>query len=141
MTSHRTLSAQAGCWFPEKVGLAAGGALRVPLFFPSSFSFLFVFPSIHFSKDPTPSLSPRLPLSQTPSKTPFLSPPRPLRSSTPQPSIPSKPSSLPPSSRQAPNINHKKPTKIPKSKKFEKCKPKRKRGLKGRLNYHLRNCI
>ena len=122
MTSHLTLSAQAGCRFPERgdwLPEVHWGCLSS--FFPSFFSFLFFvsfnplsFPSIHFSKDPTPSLSPRLPPSQTPSKTPFLSPPRPLRSSTPQPSIPSKPTSLPPSSRQAPNINHKKPTKTPK---------------------------
>ena len=81
MTSHRTLSAQACCWFPEGgdwLPEVRWGCLS------SFLSFFFLFSLCLFLRSSSLKslLLHSLPLTQTPSKTPFLSPPRPLRSST-----------------------------------------------------------
>ena len=83
MISHRTLSANAGCWFPERATgcrWCTEGASLLSFFF--FFSLCLFLRSSSLKTLLLHSLPHSLSLSQTPSKTPFLSPPRPLRSST-----------------------------------------------------------
>ena len=118
MASQRTLSAQADCWSSLRgtgCWWCTEGASLLSIFF-------FSFRSVFFSKDSTPSLSLQSLSLKLPLK--LLSchshaPPSFHENITktreiPLPSIPSEPNSLPQSSRQVLNINHKKRTKIPK---------------------------
>ena len=82
MTNHRTLSAQASCWIPERGDWLREVRWGASLLFFLSFIFFSSLCLFLRSSSLKTLLFHSLPLTQTPSKTAFLSPPRPLRSST-----------------------------------------------------------